>query len=161
MRLGVDTALVPKVATTYDEMAIALSPDGRWLAYQSDETGQLEVFIRPFPNTGDGKVQVSSGGATGPLWARNGRELFFLRSDNTMMAVTVTTSPALDVGEPRPLFTVSGPLAQLTSRYYTPWDIGPDGRFIMVRSVDTDRETYAPLIIVENWLEELEAMVRQ
>jgi len=156
LRLGVDTAPVPLVVTPYDEMAIALSPDGRWLAYQSDETGRLEVYVRPFPNTGDAKVRVSSEGGTAPLWARNGRELFYLRGDNMMMAVTVTTTPMLKFGEPRELFRVRESLMQLGALYYTPWDVAPDGRFIMVRSVNAAREASTPLIVVENWLEELQ-----
>jgi serine/threonine-protein kinase len=158
-RPGVDTALVPLVVTPYDEMAVALSPDGRWLAYQSDETGRIEVFIRPFPNTGDAKVRVSSDGGTGAIWARNGRELFYLRGDNTMMATTVTGNPTLSVGEPLPLFRLPRHLAELDAQWYTPWDIGPDGRFLMVRSVDGGRRNATPLIVVENWLEELKAKV--
>jgi serine/threonine-protein kinase len=159
LRPGVDTAPVPLVVTPYDEMAISLSPDGRWLAYQSDETGRIEVFIRPFPNTGDAKVRVSSDGGTGPVWARNGRELFYLRGDNTMMAAMVTGSPALRVGEPLPLFRLPAHLAELDAHWYTPWDIGPDGRFLMVRSVDGGRRNATPLIVVENWLEELKSKV--
>jgi hypothetical protein len=157
VHLGVDTTLVPLVVTPYDEMAIALSPDGRWLAYQSDETGRLEVYVRPFPNTGDAKERVSGEGGTAPLWARNGRELYYLRGDNMMMAVTVTTNPTLEFGEPRELFRVSEPLMQIGAQYYTPWDVGPDGRFMMVRSVNAARDASAPLIVVENWLEELKA----
>jgi hypothetical protein len=160
-RPGVDTAPVPLVVTPYDEMAIALSPDGRWLAYQSDETGRIEVFVRPFPNTGDAKVRVSSEGGTGPVWARNGRELFYLRGDHTMMVATVTASPALRVAEPLPLFRLPGHIALLDESWYTPWDIGPDGRFLMVRSVDGGRRSPAPLIVVENWLQELKIKVRR
>ena len=156
-RPGVDSVPVPLVVSAYDEMAIALSPDGRWLAYQSDETGRVEVYVRPFPNTGDGKVQVSSNGGTGPVWARNGRELFYLGFDRLMMAVPVTTSPALRLGEPRALFRLPEPLAHLDALYYAPWDVAPDGRFLMARSADTERRAIAPLIVVENWLEELKA----
>ena len=74
-----------------------------------------------------------------------------------MMAVTVTTNPTLQFGEPRELFRVSEPLMQIGAQYYTPWDVGPDGRFIMVRSVNAARDASAPLIVVENRLEELKA----
>ena len=142
-------------------MAIALSPDGRWLAYQSDETGRIEVFIRPFPNTDEGKWQVTSGGGTAPLWARNGRELFYLSSDNFMTAVSVTTSPTVSLGDPSPLFPLSRGMLSIATWYYTPWDVGPDGRFIMVRGVGEARDAAAPLIVVENWLEELKTLVQQ
>jgi hypothetical protein len=104
-------------------------------------------------------VQVSSGGGSTPLWARNGRELFFLRGDNSMMAVPVTLGPPLRVGEPQALFQRRGALSGLLPSWYTPWDVAPDGRFIMVRSVETDPGTDAPLIVVENWLEELRVKV--
>ena len=157
LRLGVDSALTPLVVTPYDENAFALSPDGRWLAYESDETGRVEVFIRPFPNTIAAKIQVSSSGGSTPLWARNGRELFFLSPDNTMMAVPVAGGAPLQLGEPRALFQRRGPLAGASPSWYTPWDVAPDGRFIMVRSVETERSIDAPLIVVENWFEELNA----
>jgi serine/threonine-protein kinase len=156
-RLGVDTVPVPVLATPYDEMAMVLSPDGRWMAYQSDETGRVEVFIRPFPNAGDQKVQVSSAGGTGPVWARHGRELFYLRDDRTMMAVPVLAGPALRLGEPKALFRLPDHLIHLDARYYSAWDVGPDGRFIMARAVGTGSEAGTPLVVVENWFEELKA----
>jgi serine/threonine-protein kinase len=159
LRLGVDTVPVPLLATPYDEMAMVLSPDGRWMAYQSDETGRLEVFIRPFPNTSDQKVQVSSAGGTGPVWARNGHELFYLRDDRTMMAVPVLAGATLHLGEPHDLFRLPDQLSYLNANYYSPWDVGPDGRFVMVRSTDTGAGTGRPLVVVENWLEEVKAKV--
>jgi len=90
IRPGVDTVPVPVLATSYDEEAIELSPDGRWMAYQSDETGRTEIFIRPFPDVESGKHQVSNGGGEAPLWARNGRELYYLGPNDDMMAATIT-----------------------------------------------------------------------
>jgi eukaryotic-like serine/threonine-protein kinase len=159
LRLGRDTVPVPLIASQYDENAIALSPDSRWLAYESDESGRAEIYIRPFPNTGDGRLQVSSGGGTAPLWARDGSELFFLRHDNLMMAAPVMPGPELRVGEYRELFPVRGALAFLGISWYTPWDVAPDGRFIMVRSVDSGALMDSPLIVVENWFEELKRKV--
>ena len=78
-----------------------------------------------------------------------------------MMAATVTASPALRVGEPFPLFRLPGHIALLDEQWYTPWDVGPDGRFLMVRSVDGSRRNATPLIVVENWLEELKTKVRR
>jgi len=158
-RLGADSTPLPLVATPYDEMAMALSPDDRWLAYQSDETGQVEVYIRPFPNTGDRKVQVSSGGGTGPVWARDGHELYYRRGDLMMMAVHVTTDPVLQVGDPEELFRIPDNVALLDARFYAPWDVGPDGRFIMARSVSDRPPTESPLVVVENWFAEVKASV--
>jgi hypothetical protein len=160
IRLGVDSVPVPVVVTRYDEMAIELSPDGHWLAYQSDETGRREVFVRPFPNTADSKWQVSNGGGTAPLWARNGHELFYLRGDSTMMAVNVTTTPTFAPGEARVLFHLPGTLFQLSTDWYTPWDVAADGRFIMARMVGTPDRQASPLIVVDNWLEEVKQIMK-
>ena len=162
IRLGGDTSLVPLIATRFDEMALAISPDGHWIAYQSDETGQLEVFIRPFPGTAAGKWQVSNGGGTGPLWSRNGRELFYVRSpDSTMMAVPIAAgSGTMTLGAARRLFKLSPGLAASGSRFYTPWDVAPDGRFIMTRAVGSADQARLPLVVVENWVDDVVRKVK-
>jgi serine/threonine-protein kinase len=156
---GRDTALTPLVVTPYDESAFALSPDGRWIAYHSDETGRPEVFVRPFPNTNRSKEQISTDGGRAPLWSRDGRELFYLRADNTMMAVTVAPGVEWRRSEPRALFQLRSALALLEPSYYTPWDVAPDGRFIFARSLEGGRDRRAPLIVIENWMEEVKAKV--
>jgi Tol biopolymer transport system component len=152
-----DTALTPVVVTSYDESALGLSPDGRWIAYTSDETGQVEVFVRPFPNTNDAKEQISNGGGRAPLWSRDGREFYYLRGDNTMMSVPVPSGADWARGEPRELFRLREALSVLEPSYYTPWDIGSDGRFIFARSIDRGRDRRAPLIVMEDWIGELKA----
>ena len=161
LRVGMDTVPVPVLATPFDEEAIALSPDGNWMAYQSDETGRTEVFVRPFPNTDAGKKQVSSGGGLAPLWSRTGKELFYLSSDNNMMAAPVTTGATIDAGEPKVLFHVPAELLGAEALYYTPWDVARDGRFLMVRMVGGDAGQAGALVVVENWLSELKAKVKQ
>jgi Tol biopolymer transport system component len=161
LRLGVDSVPVPVLATRFDEEAIALSPDGHWLAYHSDETGTSEVFIRPFPGTDRGRWQVSSGGGVAPLWSRDGRELFFLSAAGDMMAARVTAGPTLAVGEPRLLFRVPVELRQVEADYYTPWDVARDGRFIMVRALDMQNRVAGTLVVVENFPEEIRARMRQ
>ena len=154
-----DTAVTPLVVTPYDESAFAISPDGRWIAYHSDETGRPEVFVRPFPNTNSAKEQISSDGGRAPLWSRDGRELFYLRADNTMMAVTVAPGHEWRRTEPRVLFQLRSALSRLEPSFYTPWDIAPDGRFIFARSREGGRDRRVPLIVVENWMEEVKAKV--
>ncbi|MCZ6918469.1 MAG: protein kinase [Gemmatimonadetes bacterium] len=156
-RPDVDSVPVPVLATEYDDMAVALSPDGTRMAYQSDETGRTEVFVRPFPDVDSAKRQLSNGGATAPLWSRDGRELFYVSADNDMMAVSVSST--LEIGEPRILFRFPPELLLMQSPFYTPWDIASDGRFIMARSMTTATQTDAPLIVVENWFEELKALL--
>ncbi len=159
MQVGVDSVPRPLLATPYDEMAIALSPDGRLLAYQSDETGQVEVFIRPFPDVDSGKQQISDGGGTAPLWSRDGTELFYISAEYDMMAVAVSPTGGIEVGTPRRLFRLSSEGWLVGSQFYTPWDVGPDGRFIMARSLAGPSQLAAPLIVVENWFEELKGRV--
>ena len=78
VRTSGDTAPVPLVASPFTELQPALSRDGRWLAYTSNESGTNEVYVRPFPDTGRGPVQVSNGGGAEPRWSPDGREVFFL-----------------------------------------------------------------------------------
>ena len=73
------------VQTTFTERNGEISPDGRWLAYQSDESGQFEIYVRPFPDVNSGRWQISTGGGTRPLWARRGRELFYVAPDGAVM----------------------------------------------------------------------------
>jgi dipeptidyl aminopeptidase/acylaminoacyl peptidase len=157
MQLGVDTAPRPLVASpTFDESGIAISPDGRWLAYESTETGHSEVFIKPFPNTDGGKWQVSTDGGRAPLWARNGREIFFVNGARDMIAVPITTGASPVLGTREKLFHLSDDIYLENQENYTPFDISPDGmRFIMARRARTTGNQVAPLVVVENWFAEL------
>ena len=161
IRPGVDSAPVPVVVTPYDEEAIAISPDGRWLAYESNETGKTEVYLRPFPNTNSGKWQISNGGGVAPLWARTGRELFYVSAGRDMMTATIGPGAQPTIGTPRVLFHLQDDLYMTPTEFYTPFDVGPDGRFIMGRSETPAAIFDAPLVVVDNWFEELEARVRQ
>ncbi len=161
IRIGADDGPVPLLATEFDEMAMALSPDGRWMAYQSDETGRTEVFVRPFPNTDDGKAQVSSGGGLAPLWSHDSRQLFYLSGTNNMMAARVAPGAELTVGAPEVLFRVRDGLLGAEALYYTPWAVGKDGRFLMARLVGGDLTRAGALVVVENWLQELKAKMAQ
>jgi serine/threonine-protein kinase len=115
------------VAGTFGESAPALSPDGKWLAYQSDETGRMEVYVRPYPGPG-ARVSVSLRGGTEPVWARGGRELFF-RAGDSLMAAAVMLSPAFAVTGRRLLFTG----AFVAGDSYREYDVAPDDRrFVML-----------------------------
>jgi serine/threonine-protein kinase len=140
---------------------VALSPNGRWLAYQSDETGRTEVFVRPFPETDAGKKQVSSGGGVAPLWSRDSKELFYLRSDHQMMAAGVRPGSTIDIDEPQMLFRVPDELLGAEALYYTPWDVARDGRFLMARIVTGGPDDIGAIVIAEHWLQELTAKVKR
>jgi hypothetical protein len=163
MRPGVDTAPVRLAAKpAFDEAAPALSPDGKWLAYESDETGRTEVYLRPFPNTEDGKWQASTSGGQAPLWAHSGRELFFVDGARNMVSVPVAAGASPQLGERRVLFRLDGGIYLTAQERYTPFDITPDDRrFIMAREVQRSEEGAATFIIVENWFEELKAKVKE
>ena len=85
-RPGADSTTVPLVATPFTELGPALSPDGRWLAYSSDESGREEVYVRPFPDVDSGRVPISTGGGSNLRWANSGTELFFVDADRRMNA---------------------------------------------------------------------------
>ena len=133
---------------------MTLSPDGRWLAYQSDETGNSQIYVRPFPAVDEGRWQISSAGGDEPLWSRDGRELFFRGRSGEMMTVRVTTAPTFSAEAPRALFP-AGEYARSAS--YRGYDVSPDGRrFLMLRPI-VDSVEAAPnrVVVVDNWFEEL------
>ena len=137
-----DRKPTPFVTTEFVEAFPAFSPDGRWIAYQSDETGRPEIYVRAFPGPG-GKSQVSTEGGSRPRWSANGRELFF-RAGPRMIAAAVTPGPSFTAAAPRVLFE---------GQYPPPYDIAPDGRFLMVR--DEQPAERSQLRFVLNWVEEL------
>ena len=144
-------ALRPLAKTPFAEAAPALSPDGRWMAYASNETGRFEVYAQAFPGPG-GKWQISTDGGSEPVWARSGRELFY-RNGDKMMAVTIDASgAALTAGKQTLLFQGRFSVAPGADQWY---DVSPDGkRFIMLKSADTARSTPA-ITIVQEWSTEL------
>lgn len=153
MRKG-DTVIVPLAAESYDEKALTLSPDGRWLAYESTETGVDEIYVRPFPDVNEGKWQVSTTGGISPRWSRSGDELFFVSGARDMTAARIEASGGgVRVGERIPLFNVDERAFQIYSNYTT-YDVAPDGRFLMIQ-FDVDEQGASRLVLVENWLEEL------
>lgn len=141
----------PFAATRFDEFAGAVSPDGRWVAYLSNQSGRYEVYVQAF--SGDAaRQQVSVGGGTEPAWGRDGREIFYRQGDR-MMVVDVASGSPLSLSKPRVLFS-----GQFETSFAAPgsrtYDVHPDGqRFVMIRSEPLD----GPLqfVVVANWFEEL------
>lgn len=152
-----DTAAVPLIASAaFDENAFRLSPDGRWIAYESDESGRREVYLRPFPKTDAGKWQASTDGGFAPLWAPSGAELFFVDAQRRMTVMPFTPTPTPRLGPRRVLFTLPANIYLWENDYYTPFDISRDGRrFLMARRIESSGEAEAPLVVVENWFTEL------
>ncbi|MFB3111841.1 MAG: hypothetical protein ACE10G_07410, partial [Gemmatimonadales bacterium] len=157
LRIGGDSALVPLVATDFQETAPAVSPDGRWLAYVSNETGGPEVYVSPFPNVADGQWLVSTGGGTEPVWAHSGRELFYRNGRLDLVAVAVLPGEAFTMGERRTLFSTQPYRADVFHQMY---DVTPnDQRFVMIRLQAEGGRDDTQLIVVENFFEELKAKV--
>jgi serine/threonine-protein kinase len=136
-----------------------LSPDGHWLAYQSNESGQIEVYVRPFPDVEGGRWQISTGGGNRPRWSRSGDELFYYFGDSLtgLMAMAVETESGFRAGTPQRLFQGSYEAPQQFRQAY---DVSPDDqRFIMIKRVEVDYADQPQIIVVQNWLEELERLV--
>jgi hypothetical protein len=157
IRPGVDTVAVPLVATRFTENAPAISPDGRWLAYSSNESGPIEVYVVPFPNTADAKWAVSTGGGTEPLWSHSGKELFYRDVAGNLVAVEVQSTPTFSLGRSTTLFPAGAYLSFARGAQYA---VAPDDRrFLMIREVGGS----APdeVVVVDNWFEELKAKQRK
>ncbi len=161
VRTSGDTTPVPMVATGFTELNPAISPDSRWLAYASNESGQNEIFVRPFPNTGDGRWQVSTGGGYQPRWAPDGTALYFIApGSGQLMAVPVTTSPTFAAGQTRALFSVSG---FAIDGFHTSFELTPDGRQFLFTAPRQLNATAAQPALVrsDHWFRELATRVRQ
>jgi Tol biopolymer transport system component len=140
-----------------------LSPDGNWLTYHADDTGAFGVYIERYPELGNRRLVSDADGGWGAIWSPDGSELFYRRlGDGAMMVVPITTTPSLSVGTPQLLFESQGYLPIATPQpgagSARPWDLGPDGRFLMLRSPNFSSPTNE-FVIVENWIEELQRLV--
>jgi Tol biopolymer transport system component len=150
----------PLLQTMFTEANAEVSPNGRWMAYQSSESGTFQIYVRPFPNVDTGRWQISTSGGTRPLWARSGRELFYYDSGaNALMVVAVqTTGPMFSAGNPIKLFDTAPYFWANNGRTY---DVSADARFLMIKPASlSGQNSNAPppsLVVVEHWMEELKA----
>jgi eukaryotic-like serine/threonine-protein kinase len=139
-----DKKAFPYLRTEFNEDNSKLSPDGRWLAYQSNESKRNEIYVMTFPMPG-GKWQISSGGGRFPVWSRDGRELYYLSADNKLMAVEIKPGVKFEAGVPHPLFDV---------RRGVVFDVSKDGNFLIPTTAE--QSASAPVTVVLNWQEGLE-----
>jgi serine/threonine protein kinase len=147
--LAGDPKPVPFLRTAFNEQNGQFSPDGRWVAYQSNESGRDEVYAAPFPGPG-GKRQISSGGGSFPRWRKDGKEMFYVAADLRLTAADVSTkADTLEVGAARPLFGT----VYTAGGFYT-YDISADGQRILM-AVPPAHGAGEPLTLVQNWAAEL------
>lgn len=141
--------------SSFDEIEGQFSPDGRWLAYASNESGRYEIYIRTFPEAG-GQWQISVAGGVQPRWRRDGRELFYVAPDTRLMAVPIRLAPdkqTLEAGAPVALFptrlATGGNIATALSLARAQYAVAPDGRFLM--NIAADDVVTSPITVVLNW----------
>jgi Tol biopolymer transport system component len=156
VRPGMDTIARPVIATPAQDLAPAISPDGRWIAYSSDILGGHEIFVSPFPDTRNARYQVSPAGGITPRWSRNGRELFYVDAASNMISVPVPVDPGPTFrhGEPRILFSAA---SFYQSLFYPQYDVTADAeRFVMLKGEIDPRVN---VVVVFNFLEELKRIM--
>jgi dipeptidyl aminopeptidase/acylaminoacyl peptidase len=140
----------------YNERNGEISPDGKWIAYDSNESGRIEVFVRPFPNVDGGRWQVSSEGGAYPFWARSGQELFYIGADvqRPLMRVALQPGAGFNYGKPERLFDWA-PYYATTGRTI---DISPDGkRFLTVKALTNSSTARPSITVVSHWFDEVRA----
>ena len=144
------------IETPADDRNAELSPNGRYLAYQSNESGQSEIYVRPYPQIGSGRWQVSTSSGKGPAWARDGREIFYMDRTNHLMTVPVDTAG--------PTFSAGASVAVLQTPYAAPFawrmfDVAADGtRFLMIKR-QFSQTAARTIVVVQNWVEELKRIL--
>jgi serine/threonine-protein kinase len=147
-RLSEPTALVSSPA---EEFAANISPNGRYFAYQSTESGgRFEIYVRPYPDAARGRWQISTEGGKEPVWAPTGRELFYFDESKSLMAVPVQTSGGqFSFGRPAKVFDT-----KYSAQFYS-YDVAPNGRFLMMKESAGDPNRPPNMVVVLNWHEEL------
>jgi serine/threonine-protein kinase len=165
MALSLDANLKARalVKTKDGEDNGAISPDGRWLAYQSNESGDWDIYVRPMLDLERGqKVTVSTGGSTQPRWSRDGRELFYLSPRSEMMSVSVRTGATFSSAAPVKLFDASPYFIGGQVNPFFGYDVSKDGRFLMIKpmgGVTSEASTTTNIEVVQNWFEDVKRLL--
>ena len=159
IELDATRRVTPLVQSAFNEQNGTVSPDGRWLAYEANDSGRFEIYVRPFPEVNSGRWQVSTTGGTRPIWARSGQELVYVSPTGALMGVGVARGPS---------WAATTPTLVVKEGYFTnlnwwgrSYDISPDGqRFLMIKEGGA-AATAAPasIIVVQHWVEELKRLV--
>jgi Tol biopolymer transport system component len=150
MEVDGDRKPFPVVRTSFVEAYGQFSPDGKWIAYQSNESGRFEIYAQPFPGPGP-KQQVSKNGGAQIRWKSDGSELYYIDPDSQLMTVPIRSSTGiLDMGDATTLFTVRiGEIVPLQSGYRLAYVVAPDGRFLV--STELEKSLPSPMTVILNW----------
>lgn len=160
LSLSNDHRVEPLVHTAFSEQNGEVSPDGRWLAYQSNDSGRAEIWVRPFPDVNGGRWQVSPGGGFQPLWGPDGRELFYRDSTAAVMRVGIERGPGWAATTPTRMFAAGQYFFGAGEAFGRGYDISRDGRrFLMIKDVTPDPSSAPTIVVVQNWFEELRQKV--
>jgi Tol biopolymer transport system component len=143
---GNDRKPIGIVNTPFDERNGQFSPDGRWVAYETNESRRFEIVVQPFPGPG-GKWQVSTGGGIQPRWRADGKELYFVAPDGKLMAAPITPGATFAAGTPVALFAVTLVPTSVNKHEYT---VSRDGRFLVNQPVE-ETSTSTPITLILNW----------
>jgi Tol biopolymer transport system component len=145
-----DKKPVPFLKTPFEERDGQFSPDGKWIAYRSNESGRFEIYVRPFPGPG-GKFQISSKGGVQPRWNKNGKEIFYVSLDSKMMAAAVKLSldgQSVETGTPAALFPVRIVGGSLPGKQQ--YAVSSDGQRFLV-NLAADEGPSSPITLIYNW----------
>ena len=151
----------PLLHGAYIERNAAVSPDGRFVAYETNAEGVFQIKVRPFPDVDSGQWSVSSQEGFQPAWALDGSALFYRAADGAVMRVPVRPGPTWNAGLPSRLFdggTFFGAMST-GSGYGRTYDVAKDGRFLMVKEPAPDRAPSISMVVVQNWFGELKRLV--
>jgi serine/threonine-protein kinase len=161
VQLGDPHRTVPLVQTPSDERNGMVSPDGRWLAYEANDTGTFEIHVRPYPDVTSGHWLVSTNGGTQPLWAPSGRELFYVTPDGALMQVAVAGGPRWAAGAPTMVLAGRYAMRSPSGSNLRAYDIARDGqRFLMMKGAGNDATSALPqIVVVQHFDEELKRLV--
>jgi serine/threonine-protein kinase len=164
VKIGGDRKIEPVLQTNSNSSLGEISPDGRWLLYQSNESGRSEIYVRPYPDVNAGRWQISTAGGSRGTWNPKGGEVFYMApgtaAATALMSVRIELGAAFKAGTPQVLFQGPYlPAPALTGRPYSP---SPDGtRFLMIKSADATGSgaQSQQIVVVQNWTEELKRRV--
>jgi eukaryotic-like serine/threonine-protein kinase len=148
------------VQTMFSEIRASLSPDGRWLAYHANESGQFEIYVKPFPSVNEGRAQISTQGGVQPWWSRKGDQLFYVTQTGALMSVQVGGGKSWSASAPTAL-SASVVTSNPSSTAAATFDVSVEGRFLMSRPLASPDEASSPpgIVVVQNWFEELKRLV--